>query len=500
SGREWHLLFDPATGALHERHFHDGGDLQWVRLGRWERHGPLRLATRGFDGSTKAPGNALFKADTVRTGLALTDDLFRPPEAPPKQPLVAASPMPLAAAALPGSFYLLLPDLWLEGRGPFPGLLDTGANRTAVAPEVAAALGLPLLQVGKSGTAFGPAASSDHWVGELRIGGERFPNRAVQSLSVIRLPELPASLQPRIVVGMEAVVMTSAVLDLAGERLHFRGPPTRPLADLLREGAFAMAGAGAAERRAREPRVVEVPLRFEKEGSAWATVDVRVAGGKGTLPAVLDTGFPAHLRLTRRALARIGLPTDPEEWRRRGAFPRRIHGAGGVSGVDLVVRLESLSLGPVTLLRPFVQLVGLEEVPEEFSFEALLGSASLSPFPRVGIDGGRKVLELEFPPGASAAPDGSFEFPSAGESIGLALGAPPLSFGPEPEVLPRVVEVFPGTPAEKAGVAGGDFLLEVDGVSVRGLAPAALHSRLWAREGRRIGLRLRRAEGGEEYS
>jgi predicted aspartyl protease len=500
SGREWHLLVDPTTGTLHERHSHEGGDTHWVRLGRWERRGPLRLPTRGYDGSTKVPGNALFQVQEVRTGIELSDDLFRPPEAPAKRPLVAASPMPRAAAALPGSFYLLLPDLWIAAHGPFPGLLDTGATRTAVAPEVAAGLGLPLLQVGKAGTAFGPAKSSDHWAGEVRVGKESFPNLPVMSISVVGLPEVPASLQPRVVIGMEAILMTSAVLDLDGERLYFRGPPARALADLLREGAFDLGGPPSAETRPREPRVVEVPLRFEEEGKASATVDVRVGKGKEAVAALLDTGFPAHLRLTKKALVALGLPTDPVEWKRRGAFPRRITGAGGVSGVDLVARLESISFGPVTIPGPFVHLAGLEGGEQDFDFGALLGSASLFAFPKVGVDGGRKLLELELPPGSRQAADGSVEVSSPGEFLGLSLGAPALPFGPEPEVLPRVVEVFPGTPAAKAGVAAGDFLLEVGGAPVRGIAPAAFHSRLWAREGRRVDLRLRRAEGGREYA
>jgi predicted aspartyl protease len=500
SGREWHLLVDPETGALHERHVHEGGDIHWVRLGRWERRGPLRLPTRGFDGSTKIAGNALFQADEVRTGIALADDLFRPPEAPPKRPLSAASPMPRAAASLPGSFYLVLPYLWIGGHGPFPGLLDTGASRTAVAPDVAAGLGLPLLQVGKAGTVFGPAGSNDHWAGEIRVGAEKFPNLTVMSISVVGLPEVPPSLQPRVVIGMDAILMTSAVLDLAGERLYFRGPPVRALADLLREGAFDWAEPGSAETRPREPRVVEVPLRFEGEGKASATVDVRVGKGKEAVAALLDTGFPAHLRLTKKALVALGLPTDPAEWKRRGAFPRRMHGAGGVSGVDLVAQLESISFGPVTIPGPFVYLAGLEGGEQELDFVALLGSASLFAFPKVGVDAGRKVLELELPPGSRQAADGSVEVPSPGEFLGLSLGAPALPFGPEPETLPRVVEVFPGSAAERAGVAAGDFLLEVDGAPVRGIAPAALHPRLWAREGRKVELRLRRAEGGAEYA
>jgi predicted aspartyl protease len=407
--------------------------------------------------------------------------------------------MPRVAAALPGSFYLLLPDLWIDGRGPFPGLLDTGATRTAVVPEVASSLGLPLLQVRKAGTVFGPAGSSDHWVGELRVGAQRLPSLAVQSTALIQLPELPGALQPSLLLGMEAVLTTSAVLDLAGERLHFRGRPVRPLADLLREGAFDPPQAAGPETRRGDPRVVEVPVQLEV-GRASARVEVRVGKGNQAVRAVLDTGFPAHLRLTKKALAVLGLPTDPAEWRRRGAFPRALHGAGGVSGVDLVARLESLSLGPVTLSAPFVHLAGLEGREQEFAFEALLGSAALSPFPRVGVDAGRSVLELELPPDAAAGPDGSFAVPSAGEFLGVALGAPLLPFGPEPEAFPRVAEVFPGTPAARAGLGEGDVLIEVDGSSVRGLAPAVVHARLWARAGRRLSLRLRRAESGEAYA
>jgi hypothetical protein len=81
SGKESHLLVDPETGTLYERHVHDMGGATSPGCGpSAEGRAPVLLPTGGFDGSTKVPGDALFEADEVRTGIELSDDLFRPPD------------------------------------------------------------------------------------------------------------------------------------------------------------------------------------------------------------------------------------------------------------------------------------------------------------------------------------------------------------------------------------------------------------------------------------
>ncbi|MGH7149467.1 MAG: PDZ domain-containing protein, partial [Planctomycetota bacterium] len=271
----------------------------------------------------------------------------------------------------------------------------------------------------------------------------------------------------------------SPILDLAAGKLLFRGRPAKPLAEIS-------SGKGS--------RVVEVPYRRYRAYGTASVVDVSV-GGK-TASVLIDTGVQAVLHLTPKGLSRLGLPTDPGEWMRRGALPFRYGGVGGIGGTDLLVRLESLALGPVRFERPWVQLSGLgDPSPREIEFEGLLGAGAFLPFARVGFDESRKVLELEPGPEVRAGPEGGLDVPDPGEFLGLVLEGPDPSAREEPGSLPRVAEVSPGGPADHAGVRVGERLLTVDGLPCMFASPSAFNRRLWPRAGKKVSLGFAAPDG-----
>jgi hypothetical protein len=489
-GRDWHLLVDPETGILHERHRHEGSAVEWVRLGAWKRWDGISLPSRGLDGSTAESGRAGFVVEAVRTGLALPDSHFQPPHAEPRPSLVEASPLLVVRAPLPGSGYFFVPEVLVAGLGPFPALLDTGASGCSIEPAIAAALALPRVAEGTISTIGGKARAATYWVPSLRVGSQEMAGTTVTGAPLFQFAEVPASLQPRGILGSTLALQVSVLLDLEAEKLHFRSRPVASLLDLLARGSLPRQKGETGQRE-----VVEMALGLDAPGGT-PKVEA-VVDGRGPVALTLDTGFPAHLRLGRAILEQLGLPTDREEWLRRGAFPFEMAGAAGAAEVDLIARLDSLRIGSVAIPRPWAHLA-LGGDPGGAG--ALLGAAALLPFPRVGLDGWRKVLELEIPDGATRVEGGGFEVAPTGEFVGFSLAGPRLPFGPEPECLPHVMRVFPGGPAARAGVREGDFLRSVGGVSAIGLSPGVLYGRLWARGGGRIELEFRRGEEGEVFT
>lgn len=61
-----------------------------------------------------------------------------------------------------------------------------------------------------------------------------------------------------------------------------------------------------------------------------------------------------------------------------------------------------------------------------------------------------------------------------------------------------ILNPFPDGPAERAGIVGGDYLLEVNGVSVRGMSINEVVVRCAGKEGTRVTLKIRHADNTEE--
>lgn len=87
-------------------------------------------------------------------------------------PVAPVEPVIYAAPTTEDGIGRILAPVWLNGRGPFLFIVDTGANRTVLSPETARQLGLGLatgpraVVHGVTGSELAPIAR----VGELRIG------------------------------------------------------------------------------------------------------------------------------------------------------------------------------------------------------------------------------------------------------------------------------------------------------------------------------------------
>ncbi|MBN1335299.1 MAG: PDZ domain-containing protein [Deltaproteobacteria bacterium] len=98
-------------------------------------------------------------------------------------------------------------------------------------------------------------------------------------------------------------------------------------------------------------------------------------------------------------------------------------------------------------------------------------------------------------------PSGAVRILSSGEVERARAEARGERFGVGLEVLlargygARVLEVFPGTPAEEAGIDVGDVVVGVDDVDVQGLDPAAVRRLLDPRAGRALKLQVVAVDG-----
>jgi aspartyl protease len=479
AGSYWQVCFDAQDGRLHGRIDPCVEPHRWMRYGDWKEFGGLRLPTLWLEGRIPDPGAIAIRIGAVRAGARLPPELFAGSPVRERPPLEEACALEVFPAAVPGSCSFAVPDVRVNGGPPLRALLDTGAESVALDPLFADWMRLPALGPDVLHGVSGPSGASTRWIDSIEFGAQRAIQVRAVSAPLPWLAAFPRGAPNAVVLAGPTVLHPSPILDLAAGKVLFRGEPAKPLAEIP-------SGKG--------PRVVEVPYRrFRSYGTA-SLVDVSV-GGK-TASVLLDTGVQSVLHLSAKGLARLGLPTEPGEWMRRGALPFRYGGVGGVGGTDLVVRLESLSLGPVRFERPWVQLTGMGDLrPPVVEFEGLLGAGAFLPFARVGFDESRKVLELEPGPDMRAGPEGSLVVSEAGEFLGLVLEGPDPSAREEPGSLPKVIEVSPGSPAERARVRVGESLLTVDGLPCVFASPSAFQRRLWPAAGKKVSLGFASPDG-----
>jgi len=478
AGTLWTLSFDARDGRLLGRDHAFSQTGRFSRYGGWKEFGALRVPTLAVDGYLdRSLQPAYLEIENVRSGLSHPPELFGGDPRPKRPPTTEVSRLLVARTPVPGSGYFFVPEVRVNGGGPTPGILDTGAEGVLLEPHFADFC--RLLDLGPAGaiTASGPGVTHKRWIDVLEFGSERAIQVVGESAPFPGFPEFMSNERPHAILGGETLFGGAPVLDIEGKRLLVRGEPVTPLG-----------------------RVVEVPFRRERPSRTTTTVEV-VVNGKA-VPVLLDTGVPWVLRLTAKGIARAGLPTARDEWEKRGgAYPFRFGSHGGQGSTDLLVRLESVSLGPIVYRRPWVLLEGLgsEDAPEAGFFEGLLGAGAFLPFARLGIDPGRRVLEIEPGRECEAAPDGKILVPEPGEYLGFALAPPEMpepgkSLGPSHQ--PRVFDLAPGSPAAREGVRDGDLLVAIEGVPCTGVAPAILCGRLWPRPGESVTLLFERPGTG----
>lgn len=315
--------------------------------------------------------------------------------------------LPEAGAQLPVRWWCSYPlvSVHVEGKGPFPFLLDTGAGACVLSRELAA-----------------------RFPDRLRVEGVRARGPEGQPLEVGGVVTLE-----RVAVGeLELEVLDAVVLDLASLTPVLR----TPIAGIL--GAPAFAGVTLSfDGPAREVRVSHERLAPPGEDGVigllpGATPRLFARQGDARFVVVLDTGCGDDLRL----------PAWPPDARFLCGPVADLPGFGlaGAGAPAEVARFEgTLHLGTVRVERPVVR-----RVPGE---------------PRVGapllarlvwsLDGPSRAVQLGTPDGRPLAVAPYRTFGAALVADGDAL---------------LVREVLPRSEAARAGLAAGDRILSVEGL------------------------------------
>lgn len=264
--------------------------------------------------------------------------------------------------------------VYINGRGPYRFLVDTGAERTLIADEVAAQLALPRgRKVLIEGIIRGePGVLVD--IDSLRMGSLVCPH--------LQVPLLPrAMLNVDGYLGLDVLDRHRVVLDFRARTLTV----TRP------QGFFA---------------------------AMWGHLDeavVRTLGSSGRLRATnclvdgvpaaafVDTG--AQVSVSNPALYQALMQSAPRRLVVHG--PVALYGVTGGSLIGLDVNVDEIKLGELTLTYTPMVVAGLE-VFDVWGLHQqpalLLGMDCLRRFTRVSIDYGRKELRFELASAAAPQP------------------------------------------------------------------------------------------------
>jgi hypothetical protein len=509
------LWFDAEDGRWFGWQWGPGlsGSMQRLRAGRWERHGDLTLPALLLDFDERSL-IAVRTVEEVRTGLEHDPALFAGDPAPRAAEPVEV-PLEICPGNLPGAAHLLIGGVRVAGQGPWWATLDTGSNRLVVHPGLADGLELPVLGPTLVHVLAGEAEGNMRWLDEVSLGGARWLQRVAVGFPPMRFLSQPTQHQPSLIVGTDLLAGHSPVIDLAGGRLLLRGAAPTTLAGLAAQEARGTDDE-ATSQPAAAPLVAEAPLFPVDETTTSRSVELRI--GDASVRALLDTGSHFTLRLSAAGLRALGLPTGRQAWLERGAVSYETVGLNGRRLPDLVARLDELVLpavdardgSPLDVVwrQPLVIVSSADdEADEPSAFAAILGTGALLPFARVGLDFTRGRLELLPGPrvtlGASggsgsraAGEPGDPGNPSPTEAERVRLVIPPpgeylgmlLRPAEDDSALPHLVEVVPGLPADRAGLAVDDALLRIDGVDCAGVPLTELWPRLWLQDRDRVRL------------
>ena len=304
----------------------------------------------------------------------------------------------------------------LNGTGPYPFILDTGAPVTLVDSTLARNLGLPVVGQMELGSPLGAGTS---FVGQVRlnaveIAGLSFADQPAALLDLVSL--MPGDGSPR-------GILSYRVFD--GHRLTLDFP-------------------------ASEIRALPGHLSLDTEGVTEyygdiPEVTVEAAGQR--ISVHLDTGSPAALTLPLAVAATLPLEAGPEVIGRG----RTVGGEFEVYGAALS---GALRVGPLQLEGPQIQFV-------EGTAIGNIGNQVLSQVV-VTLDPANRRVRLE-PSAVPASPALSLRGERKRYGIRFhGLDASPI----------RVAGVDPGSPAELAGLHRDDLITSLNGTPVEEMGQA----------------------------
>lgn len=305
----------------------------------------------------------------------------------------------------------------VNGRGPYPFLVDTGGH-DILTPVTAAALGIGS-EGHASGGGSGEATTINGYarVESIEVGGARMRDTVALTLDFS-----PADVEGLVLGGMlgsEFLERYVVEFDYGRHRLTFIDPARFTAAERRRAGtAIAM------EFYDHMPQVSgmfeDLPARFN-----------------------LDTGARSDVSLAAPFVERAGLRARHPD----GIIVTEGWGSGGPARA-YVARGSRMTLGGVVVDRPIAALsIAKRGVMADENFEGNVGSGLLKRFVVTFDFGGQKVyLRPLAEPEADTA-----RFDRTGMWINLAWGGM------------RVMDVAAGGPAAEAGLHVGDVLTHMDG-------------------------------------
>jgi len=261
-----------------------------------------------------------------------------------------SAPPPMVLDAGQDRLKRMTVDVFINGQGPFPFAVDTGAERTAVSASLAKRLGLVADRSARLHSIAGVDTVRTAHVATLQIGSRR-----VDGIRAPILPDGPLGVAG--LLGIDALTNQRVVMDFVDERMSVRPSATR-------------------DPRDRDTIVVTARRRFGQ----LVLVDASVDGQR--VYAIVDSGSQVTVgnAALRQRLSR----------RKRGAdTPTEIIGVTGLTlpanySVLPEMKIGSVKLGNIPIVysdaHPFKKF-GLTDKPA-----LLLGTDLLRAFERVSLD------------------------------------------------------------------------------------------------------------------
>ena len=320
-------------------------------------------------------------------------------------------------------------EVVVNGKGPYPFVMDTGSPVTILDSDLAKELGMEVAQAGQvRGAGEGSAAMGMAGPVTLEFGGLKVARRKMMTVT-LNQTLAPMSSGPVMgLIGNDWITTRVVEVDYPGRKITVR-----------KAAGWEYEGSGTViPTRTQGHTFLSGTITLPGEDSAPLKARFLLDTGAG-LYASLTTPFVDKHRLLERAQPKFKTTVG--------------FGLGGDVNHS-VCRLARISLGGLTLEKPVCTLSQDQDgALAAEHYDGLIGGELLARY-RVILDATRRRMILEPGPGAGEP----FEFDMSGIVAAGNGGKGPLT----------AFRVVPGSPAAEAGVKEGDEILEIDGRAVRG--------------------------------
>jgi serine protease Do len=203
----------------------------------------------------------------------------------------------------------------INGAGPFPMFVDTGASAGVIAAPLATKLGLPIL--GHATTQFGDSFEATQ--ATLTLGDSI--TLADTPIAILDAPTLPDD-------TLFQLIVPASLLTALDSRIDF---------DAL---TITRGASNPPDRTGYMPLAADFSAADADNASVVST-DVTI--GPNTVRALWDTGSPTVMEIPRAAADRLRLWDDSKPY----APDRYAHVGGADSGVSRVIRAGPISIGTI---------------------------------------------------------------------------------------------------------------------------------------------------------